>query len=283
MLPAASVSGWYFAHPDARYFGVGRIGRDQVEDYARRKGMAVADAERWLAPNLGYEPRPPPAGSRRPPRGVIGRGWRSRSCHDDPPRPPRRRARPRVRRRDGHDALRQGRVHQRLLRRAEPAPAGAGAGGPRGLREGRRRDPGDEHLRRQPREARPLRPRGADRRDQQPRRGAGARGGRRPRQRRGRRSDPSASGSSRSARPRGSRRSSTSRRRPPACSTGGVDGFILETFSDVEEIHEALRAVRVALRPADRRADDHPGGRAHGVRHRRRRPSRGRSTSSAPT
>jgi 5-methyltetrahydrofolate--homocysteine methyltransferase len=57
MLPAASVSGLYFAHPDARYFTVGRIGRDQVEAYARRKGMSVAAVERWLAPNLGYEPR----------------------------------------------------------------------------------------------------------------------------------------------------------------------------------------------------------------------------------
>jgi 5-methyltetrahydrofolate--homocysteine methyltransferase len=57
MLPAASVSGLYFAHPDARYFTVGRIGRDQVEWYARRKGMSVADVERWLAPNLGYEPQ----------------------------------------------------------------------------------------------------------------------------------------------------------------------------------------------------------------------------------
>ena len=55
MTPAAAVSGWYFWHPDAKYFGVGKIGRDQVEDYARRKGMSVAVAERWLAPNLGYE------------------------------------------------------------------------------------------------------------------------------------------------------------------------------------------------------------------------------------
>ncbi|HEX9837597.1 MAG TPA: vitamin B12 dependent-methionine synthase activation domain-containing protein, partial [Alphaproteobacteria bacterium] len=54
MLPAASVSGWYFGHAQAQYFGVGRIGRDQVADYARRKGMTLADAERWLAPNLGY-------------------------------------------------------------------------------------------------------------------------------------------------------------------------------------------------------------------------------------
>lgn len=55
MMPAASVSGWYFAHPDARYFAVAKINRDQVEDYARRKGMTVAEAERWLAPNLGYD------------------------------------------------------------------------------------------------------------------------------------------------------------------------------------------------------------------------------------
>ncbi len=56
MLPTASVSGWYFAHPEAAYFGVGRIARDQVEDYAARKGWTVAEAERWLAPQLGYEP-----------------------------------------------------------------------------------------------------------------------------------------------------------------------------------------------------------------------------------
>jgi 5-methyltetrahydrofolate--homocysteine methyltransferase len=56
MVPAASVSGLYFAHPEARYFSVGRIGRDQVEHYAQRKGMKVAEAERWLAPNLGYVP-----------------------------------------------------------------------------------------------------------------------------------------------------------------------------------------------------------------------------------
>jgi 5-methyltetrahydrofolate--homocysteine methyltransferase len=54
MHPAASVSGLYFAHPEARYFNVGRIGRDQVEDYARRRGVPVAEIERWLAPNLGY-------------------------------------------------------------------------------------------------------------------------------------------------------------------------------------------------------------------------------------
>ena len=52
MLPAASVSGFYFWHPAARYFGLGRIGRDQLEDYAQRKGWSIAEAERWLAPNL---------------------------------------------------------------------------------------------------------------------------------------------------------------------------------------------------------------------------------------
>ncbi len=61
MTPAASVSGLYFAHPQAKYFTVGRVGRDQVEDYAKRKGMDVADAERWLAPNLSYEPSLAPA------------------------------------------------------------------------------------------------------------------------------------------------------------------------------------------------------------------------------
>ena len=57
MLPAAAVSGWYFAHPDAKYFAVGKVGRDQVEDYARRKGIDLATMERWLSPNLNYEPR----------------------------------------------------------------------------------------------------------------------------------------------------------------------------------------------------------------------------------
>jgi 5-methyltetrahydrofolate--homocysteine methyltransferase len=55
MLPAASVSGFYFSHPGSRYFAVARIDRDQVEDYARRKGWSLAEAERWLAPNLGYQ------------------------------------------------------------------------------------------------------------------------------------------------------------------------------------------------------------------------------------
>ena len=56
MMPGSSVSGFYFSHPDAAYFGVGRIDRDQVEDYAQRKGMSVADVERWLAPMLAYIP-----------------------------------------------------------------------------------------------------------------------------------------------------------------------------------------------------------------------------------
>jgi 5-methyltetrahydrofolate--homocysteine methyltransferase len=56
MTPAAAVSGLYFAHPASRYFSIGRIGRDQVADYAKRKCWSVAEAERWLAPNLGYEP-----------------------------------------------------------------------------------------------------------------------------------------------------------------------------------------------------------------------------------
>lgn len=55
MWPAASVSGFYFAHPEAKYFAVGKIGRDQVEDYARRKGMDLRTVERWLSPNLNYE------------------------------------------------------------------------------------------------------------------------------------------------------------------------------------------------------------------------------------
>jgi 5-methyltetrahydrofolate--homocysteine methyltransferase len=55
MVPGAAVSGIYLAHPQARYFSVGRLGRDQVEDYAARKGMTVEEAERWLSPNLGYE------------------------------------------------------------------------------------------------------------------------------------------------------------------------------------------------------------------------------------
>jgi 5-methyltetrahydrofolate--homocysteine methyltransferase len=56
MFPTAAVSGFYFSHPDARYFSVGKISREQVESYANRKGITLAEAERWLAPNLGYDP-----------------------------------------------------------------------------------------------------------------------------------------------------------------------------------------------------------------------------------
>ena len=56
MTPPASVSGLYIAHPDSHYFGLGRIERDQVEDYARRKGWTLAEAEKWLAPVLNYTP-----------------------------------------------------------------------------------------------------------------------------------------------------------------------------------------------------------------------------------
>ena len=55
MDPPSSICGWYFSHPQSRYFAVDRITRDQVEDYARRKGMKVKEVERWLAPNLGYD------------------------------------------------------------------------------------------------------------------------------------------------------------------------------------------------------------------------------------
>jgi 5-methyltetrahydrofolate--homocysteine methyltransferase len=56
MTPAASVSGLYLAHPQARYFTVGRIGEDQIAHYARRKGLSIEAVERWLGPSLGYEP-----------------------------------------------------------------------------------------------------------------------------------------------------------------------------------------------------------------------------------
>jgi len=55
MWPGASVSGWYFSHPDSKYFAVAQLQKDQIEDYARRKGMSVSEVERWLAPNLGYD------------------------------------------------------------------------------------------------------------------------------------------------------------------------------------------------------------------------------------
>jgi 5-methyltetrahydrofolate--homocysteine methyltransferase len=56
MWPGAAVSGWYFSHPDSQYFVLGRIAKDQVSDYAQRKGWTLAEAEKWLSPNLGYEP-----------------------------------------------------------------------------------------------------------------------------------------------------------------------------------------------------------------------------------
>jgi len=55
MLPTAAVSGWYLAHPDARYFSVTRVQQDQVIDYAQRKGMDLMSVERWLSPVLGYD------------------------------------------------------------------------------------------------------------------------------------------------------------------------------------------------------------------------------------
>jgi 5-methyltetrahydrofolate--homocysteine methyltransferase len=54
MWPGASVSGFYFAHPESRYFAVGKLGRDQIEDYAQRKNLSVTETERWLGPWLGY-------------------------------------------------------------------------------------------------------------------------------------------------------------------------------------------------------------------------------------
>jgi 5-methyltetrahydrofolate--homocysteine methyltransferase len=56
MLPVSAVSGFYLSHPESSYFAVGKLGRDQVEDYAGRKGLPVGEAERWLAPYLAYEP-----------------------------------------------------------------------------------------------------------------------------------------------------------------------------------------------------------------------------------
>jgi 5-methyltetrahydrofolate--homocysteine methyltransferase len=55
MFPAAAVSGWYFAHPEAQYFAVGKVDKDQVESYTARKGQELAVTERWLSPNLGYD------------------------------------------------------------------------------------------------------------------------------------------------------------------------------------------------------------------------------------
>ncbi len=55
MYPTAAVSGFYFSHPDARYFPVGKIDLDQVQNYAARRGISLEEAQRWLAPNLGYD------------------------------------------------------------------------------------------------------------------------------------------------------------------------------------------------------------------------------------
>ena len=55
MYQGAAVSGFYFSHPDSKYFGLGKIEKDQVEDYAIRKGMALPEIERWLSPNLAYD------------------------------------------------------------------------------------------------------------------------------------------------------------------------------------------------------------------------------------
>jgi 5-methyltetrahydrofolate--homocysteine methyltransferase len=54
MYPVSSVSGYYFANANSKYFGVGKLGKDQIEDYAKRKQMNIAEAEKWLSPNLGY-------------------------------------------------------------------------------------------------------------------------------------------------------------------------------------------------------------------------------------
>ena len=59
MLPASAVAGFYLSHPQSSYFAVGRLGRDQVADYARRRGIGVPEAEKWLAPYLAYEPAAP--------------------------------------------------------------------------------------------------------------------------------------------------------------------------------------------------------------------------------
>jgi 5-methyltetrahydrofolate--homocysteine methyltransferase len=55
MYPSSSVCGWYFAHPESKYFGIGKIAKDQIEDYAKRKNMPVVEIEKWLRPNLDYD------------------------------------------------------------------------------------------------------------------------------------------------------------------------------------------------------------------------------------
>lgn len=56
MYPASAVSGWYFSHPDSQYFVVGKLTKDQIQDYAKRKGWKLAEVERWLSANLDYDP-----------------------------------------------------------------------------------------------------------------------------------------------------------------------------------------------------------------------------------
>jgi 5-methyltetrahydrofolate--homocysteine methyltransferase len=65
MYPTAAVSGWYIGHPDSRYFAIGKIDKDQVTDYAQRKGASVAEVEKWLSPNLGYDNEARGGGARR--------------------------------------------------------------------------------------------------------------------------------------------------------------------------------------------------------------------------
>jgi 5-methyltetrahydrofolate--homocysteine methyltransferase len=70
MWPGSSVSGLYFAHPESKYFSLGKIDRDQIEDYRQRKGMSLAEAERWLSPALNYDPEN--AGEGEPAQAMTG-------------------------------------------------------------------------------------------------------------------------------------------------------------------------------------------------------------------
>ena len=152
--------------------------------------------------------------------------------------------RARLRRRDGHDAVRQGRLHQQELRRAEPHAARSRRRGAPGVRPRRRRHHRDEHVRRQPHQARVVRPRRQAARDQ--------RAGRADRAARRAATGPtspvrsarSASASSRGGRPASTRRATTSASRRRRSLDGGVDLFILETFRDLNEIGAAIDAVR---------------------------------------
>jgi 5-methyltetrahydrofolate--homocysteine methyltransferase len=84
VLPAASVSGWYLGHPDAFYFGVGAVDRDQVADYAARKGVSIQEAERWLAPNLAYTPAAAPRQTEGPKDGKRERDSASVPASSEP-------------------------------------------------------------------------------------------------------------------------------------------------------------------------------------------------------